>query len=74
MANRSLPIVTGVLRLSGMVMLSGCCLLLDDFIRSLQNFRINQPLDRMPAAVIRAYGMLKGSAAAVNAAHHALGD
>ncbi|KAF4589561.1 Fumarate hydratase [Ophiocordyceps camponoti-floridani] len=34
--------------------------------RSLENFRINQPQDRMPAPVIRAFGILKGAAAAVN--------
>ena len=36
--------------------------------RSLQNFRINQPIDRMPERVIRAHAMLKGAAAKVNAA------
>ncbi|GAO14558.1 uncharacterized protein UV8b_04361 [Ustilaginoidea virens] len=34
--------------------------------RSLENFRINQPQDRMPPPVIRAFGILKGAAAAVN--------
>ncbi|PHH76204.1 hypothetical protein CDD80_1727 [Ophiocordyceps camponoti-rufipedis] len=34
--------------------------------RSLENFRINQPQDRMPAPVIRAFGILKGAAATVN--------
>ena len=36
--------------------------------RSLQNFRINQPIDRMPERIIRAHAMLKGAAAKVNAA------
>lgn len=34
--------------------------------RSLSNFRINQPQDRMPEPVIRAFGILKGAAATVN--------
>lgn len=34
--------------------------------RSLENFRINQPHDRMPLPVIRAFGILKGAAAKVN--------
>ncbi|KAL2830239.1 L-Aspartase-like protein [Aspergillus cavernicola] len=34
--------------------------------RSLGNFDINQPQDRMPDAVIKAFGVLKGAAAAVN--------
>ncbi|KAL5341470.1 L-Aspartase-like protein [Aspergillus crustosus] len=34
--------------------------------RSLTNFDINQPQDRMPDAVIKAFGILKGAAAAVN--------
>jgi len=34
--------------------------------RSLENFRINQPQDRMPPPIIRAFGILKGSAAKVN--------
>ena len=34
--------------------------------RSLANFRINQPQDRMPPAIVRAFGILKGAAAAVN--------
>lgn len=34
--------------------------------RSLENFKINQPYDRMPAPVIRAFGILKGAAATVN--------
>jgi hypothetical protein len=42
--------------------------------RSSQNFRINQDVDRMPAAVIKAFGLLKGAAAAVNVAHNALGE
>ena len=40
--------------------------------RSLQNFRINQPIDRMPERVIRAHAMLKGAAAKVNAAQGVL--
>lgn len=40
--------------------------------RSLQNFRINQPQDRMPERVIRAHAMLKGAAAKVNAVHGVL--
>jgi fumarate hydratase, class II len=34
--------------------------------RSLENFRINQPQDRMPPPVIKAFGILKGAAAKVN--------
>lgn len=34
--------------------------------RSLENFKINQPQDRMPPAVVRAFGILKGAAATVN--------
>lgn len=34
--------------------------------RSLQNFDINQPRDRMPPTLIRAFGLLKGAAAVVN--------
>ena len=34
--------------------------------RSLTNFKINQPQDRMPPAIVRAFGILKGAAAAVN--------
>ena len=34
--------------------------------RSLTNFKINQPQDRMPAPIIRAFGILKGAAATVN--------
>ena len=34
--------------------------------RSLNNFRINQPHDQMPAPVIRAFSILKGAAATVN--------
>lgn len=34
---------------------------------SLGNFNINQPQDRMPPAVVRAFGILKGAAATVNA-------
>lgn len=34
--------------------------------RSLENFKINQPHDRMPPPVIRAFGILKGAAATVN--------
>ena len=34
--------------------------------RSLSNFRINQPQDRMPPAIIKAFGILKGAAATVN--------
>lgn len=41
--------------------------------RSLQNFEINQPRDRMPPTVIKAFGLLKGAAAAVNVKHGALG-
>ena len=40
--------------------------------RSLQNFEINQPRDRMPPTVIKAFGILKGAAAAVNVKHGAL--
>jgi fumarate hydratase class II len=32
----------------------------------LHNFRINQPQDRMPAPVVKAFGILKGAAATVN--------
>lgn len=34
--------------------------------RSLGNFKINQPQDRMPEGVVRAFGILKGAAAKVN--------
>ncbi|OAX84800.1 fumarate hydratase, mitochondrial [Emergomyces africanus] len=34
--------------------------------RSLTNFDINQPRDRMPAPIVRAFGILKGAAATVN--------
>lgn len=34
--------------------------------RSLENFKINQPHDRMPPPVVRAFGILKGAAAVVN--------
>ena len=34
--------------------------------RSLSNFKINQPHDRMPPQVVRAFGILKGAAATVN--------
>ncbi|KAK3721814.1 fumarase fum1 [Vermiconidia calcicola] len=34
--------------------------------RSLGNFKINQPFDRMPPPVVRAFGILKGAAATVN--------
>ncbi|PYH45364.1 fumarate hydratase [Aspergillus saccharolyticus JOP 1030-1] len=34
--------------------------------RSLGNFDINQPQDRMPEAVVKAFGILKGAAATVN--------
>ena len=37
-----------------------------DNSRSLENFKINQPQDRMPPAVVRAFGILKGAAAKVN--------
>ena len=34
--------------------------------RSLGNFKINQPQDRMPEGVVQAFGILKGAAATVN--------
>lgn len=34
--------------------------------RSLGNFKINQPQDRMPPPIIKAFGILKGAAATVN--------
>jgi fumarate hydratase class II len=34
--------------------------------RSLGNFRINQPQDRMSPAIVKAFGILKGAAATVN--------
>ncbi|EDN04831.1 fumarate hydratase [Histoplasma capsulatum] len=34
--------------------------------RSLTNFDINQPQDRIPPAIVRAFGILKGAAATVN--------
>lgn len=34
--------------------------------RSLENFKINQPRDRMPPPIVRAFGILKGAAAKVN--------
>lgn len=33
---------------------------------SLGNFKINQPQDRMPPPVVKAFGILKGAAATVN--------
>lgn len=34
--------------------------------RSLKNFKINQPQDRMPPPIVKAFGILKGASAAVN--------
>lgn len=34
--------------------------------RSLENFKINQPQDRMPPAIVKAFGIVKGAAARVN--------
>lgn len=34
--------------------------------RSLGNFKINQPQDRMPPPIVRAFGVLKGAAATAN--------
>ena len=34
--------------------------------RSLENFKINQPQDRMPPPIVKAFGVLKGAAATVN--------
>lgn len=34
--------------------------------RSLSNFDINQPQDRMPPLIVKAFGILKGAAATVN--------
>ena len=34
--------------------------------RSLGNFKINQPQDRMPPPIVKAFGILKGAAATVN--------
>ena len=34
--------------------------------RSLENFKINQPQDRMPAPIVTAFGFLKAAAATVN--------
>lgn len=34
--------------------------------RSLENFKINQPQDRMAPPIVRAFGILKGAAATVN--------
>jgi fumarate hydratase class II len=34
--------------------------------RSLENFKINQPQDRMPPPIVKAFGILKGAAAKVN--------
>ena len=34
--------------------------------RSLSNFKINQPQDRMPPPIVKAFGILKGAAATVN--------
>ena len=36
---------------------------------SLTNFKINQPFDRMPPAIIKAFGILKRAAATVNMSH-----
>lgn len=43
------------------------------YYRSLHHFNINQPEDRMPAAIIRAYGLIKGAAATVNVENNVLG-
>ncbi len=40
--------------------------------RSLENFKINQPQDRMPPPIVKAFGILKGAAATVNM-HFGLG-
>ncbi|KAI5844760.1 L-Aspartase-like protein [Tricharina praecox] len=37
--------------------------------RSLTNFKINQPFDRMPPPVVKAFGILKRAAATVNMTH-----
>ena len=36
------------------------------YYSSLGNFNIGQPQDRMPQAVVRGFGILKGAAAVVN--------
>ena len=40
----------------------------------MENFQINQAQDRMPSYIIRAYGIAKRAAAAVNVAHNVLGN
>lgn len=46
--------------------MSGGKLICDLETSSLGNFDINQPQDRMPAPVVKAFGILKGAAATVN--------
>lgn len=59
---------TGVRRLSGMYLVTevGEDRTILKVYSSLGNFKINQPQDRMPPPVIKAFGILKGAAAAVN--------
>jgi hypothetical protein len=68
--NRSLVTSTGVRRPSGKPVESIPQRTernrIADGYSSLGNFDINQPQDRMPAPVIKAFGILKGAAAEVN--------
>lgn len=61
---------TGVLRPSGMLWMKQSCMdkIMAKFglYSSLGNFKINQPQDRMPPPVVKAFGILKGAAAIVN--------
>jgi fumarate hydratase class II len=41
-------------------------ILIKPIYSSLGNFKINQPQDRMPPPVVKAFGILKGAAATVN--------
>lgn len=47
---------------------------IDSFDRSLENFDINQPYDRMPPTLIRAFGFLKWAKAKVNVQQGLLGQ
>lgn len=70
--NRSLETSTGVRRPSGKTPRQIDTLQwkkknkVADGYSSLGNFDINQPQDRMPAPVVKAFGILKGAAAEVN--------
>lgn len=57
---------TGARRLSGMMKRRSLVNGDADGRSSLGNFKINQPQDRMPAPIVKAFGILKGAAATVN--------